>query len=162
MPLDPDFVADCPYGPGGLLIDEVLEVDREASLVRVRMPTDRELPLTREQRVHPVLHPAHVSGGLMVHMSGMVGFAHAYHVLDLRHADGWIGYGVRIHEARFRDLARPGPPMELEGTATRVRRLQRQLFVDYRFEFTQEGRVVYEGRQMAAWMQHPLEGERPR
>jgi hypothetical protein len=27
MPLDPAFLADCPYGPGGLLIDEVLSLD---------------------------------------------------------------------------------------------------------------------------------------
>src|SRR4051812_18737387 len=26
--LDPDFVADSPYGPGGLLIDDITEVDR--------------------------------------------------------------------------------------------------------------------------------------
>jgi len=27
----------------------------------------------------------------MVHVTGMLGFAHAYFVLGLRHADGWIG-----------------------------------------------------------------------
>ena len=88
MPLDPAFVDDCPYGPGGLLLDELLEVDRDRSRVVVRMPTHAELPLTREQRAHPLYHPRHVSGGLMVHMTGMVGFVHAYYVLDLRHADG--------------------------------------------------------------------------
>ena len=78
--LDPKFVADCPYGPGGLLIDEVLEVNVEQSMVRVQMPAPADLPLTREQKNHPVLHPPHVSGGLMVHMTGMVGFVHAYYV----------------------------------------------------------------------------------
>ena len=29
----------------------------------------------------------------MVHLTGMLGFMHAYYVLGLRHADGWIGYG---------------------------------------------------------------------
>ena len=42
------------------------------------------------------------------HMTGMIGFVHAYYVLGLRHADGWIGYGAKIHSARFRALA---PPM---------------------------------------------------
>lgn len=151
MALDPEFVADCPYGPGGLLIDEILTVDREASLVRVRMPTDVELPLTREQRNHPVRHPAHVSGGLMVHMTGMVGFVHAYHVLDLRHADGWIGYGVRIHDARFSALAEPGEPLVLQGQATRIRKIRDQLFARYVFEFKQGDTVIYEGNQTAVW-----------
>lgn len=151
MALDPEFVADCPYGPGGLLIDEILEIDPDESRVRVRFPTTGDLPLTREQRNDPVRHPQHVSGGLMVHMTGMVGFVHAYHVLKLRHADGWIGYGVRVHDARFAALASIGEPMILEGTATRVRHIRDQIFVRYRFRFSQGDKVVYEGDQTAIW-----------
>lgn len=149
--LDPAFVADCPYGPGGLLIDEIMLVDREASRVRVRCPTSPELPLTREQRNHPRLHPAHVSGGLMVHLTGMVGFVHAYYVLDLRHADGWIGYGVRIHDARFANLAALDQPMILEGLSTKVRKIREQIFARYQFVFTQGDKVIYEGDQTAVW-----------
>jgi hypothetical protein len=151
MPLDPDFVADCPYGPGGLLLDELLTVDRDASLVVARMPTHDELPLTREQRAHPVKHPRHVSGGLMVHMTGMMGFVHAYYVLDLRHAAGWIGYGGRIHGARFKALARPGEPMELSCKATQTRKGATSVLARYDFVFTQAGTVVYEGDQTALW-----------
>jgi hypothetical protein len=151
MPLDPAFVADCPYGPGGLLIDELLRVDRDASLVVARMPTYDDLPLTREQRVHPERHPRHVSGGLMVHMTGMVAFLHAYYVLDLRHADGWIGYGGRIHSARFKALARPGEPMELECKATQVRQTPKSVLGRYDFRFLQGGTLVYEGDQTALW-----------
>jgi len=152
MALDPEFVADCPYGPGGLLIDEILEIDEEASRVVVRMPTHEDLPLTREQRAHPVFHPRHVSGGLMVHMTGMVGFVHAYHVLGLRHADGWIGYGGRIYKARYLALAKPGPPLILDGRATKMRRGAKQCFVRYEFLFTQEGTPVYDSEQSAMWM----------
>ena len=152
MPLDPAFVDDCPYGPGGLLLDELLEVDRDRSRVVVRMPTHAELPLTREQRAHPLYHPRHVSGGLMVHMTGMVGFVHAYYVLDLRHADGWIGYGGRIHDARFRALAEPGEPLILEGPATKQRKGAERCFARYRFRFTQGDTLVYESDQSAMWM----------
>jgi hypothetical protein len=151
MPLDPDFVADSPYGPGGLLLDELVRVDRDASLVVARMPTHDELPLTREQRAHPVKHPRHVSGGLMVHMTGMMGFAHAYYVLDLRHAQGWIGYGGRIHGARFKALARPGEPMELSCKAKEIRLGTTSILARYDFVFTQGGTVVYEGDQTALW-----------
>ena len=151
MPLDPAFVDDCPYGPGGLLLDELLRVDVDASVVVARMPTFDDLPLTREQRAHPVRHPRHVSGGLMVHMTGMIAFVHAYYVLGLRHADGWIGYGGRIHGARFKALAKPGEPMELECRAKETRKTDKSVLARYDFTFTQAGTVVYEGDQTALW-----------
>lgn len=152
MALDPAFVADCPYGPGGLLIDDLLEADVDTGRVVVRMPTHPELPITREQRAHDVWHPRHVSGGLMVHMTGMVGFVHAYFILGLRHADGWIGYGGRIYDARFLALAKPGAPLILEGQSTKVRVRQKQAFVRYGFRFTQGDVLVYESDQSALWM----------
>jgi hypothetical protein len=152
MPLDPVFVADCPYGPGGLLLDEILRIDHEESLLVARMPTSGDLPLTREQRNHPVLHPAHVSGGLMIHMTGMVGFAHAYYVLGLRHADGWIGYGARIRSARFHALATPGEPIVIACRATQVRRGAANVLARYAFTFHQGEALVYEGDQTALWL----------
>jgi hypothetical protein len=151
MPLDPAFVADCPYGPGGLLLDEILEVDVSQSLVRARMPTHDDLPLTREQRTHPVRHPRHVSGGLMVHMTGMMGFAHAYYVLGLKHAEGWIGYGAKIDSARFKSIAKPGDPLVLECKGKQVRKMSGSVFVRYAFRFSQSETLVYEGDQTAVW-----------
>ena len=121
MALDPEFVADCPYRPAAICIDEILEIDKEAGLIRARMPTRPDLPLTRDQRAHPVRHPRHVSGGFMVHLTGMLGFMHTYYVLGLRHADGWIGYGGNLRRAlcRPRDdgpAARPRGPRD-EGSA---------------------------------------------
>ncbi len=149
--LDPDFVADCPYMPEAILFDEILELDREAGRLLARMPTHDRLPLTALQRAHPVRHPRHVSGGLFVHVTGMLGFAHAYHVLGLRHRDGWIGYGAHIQKARFGSLARIGPPVLLELRATQVRRIRGSLYVRYAFRFTQENAVVYESEQGAVW-----------
>lgn len=151
MPLDPEFLADCPYSPEGLLLADILEIDAEQQLVRALMQTHDDLPITREQRVHPVRHPRHVSGGLMVHMTGMLGFVHAYYLLGLRHRDGWIGYGGRIYDARFRALARPGTPLVLEGRATQIRRGERSVFVKYGFRFTQGDTLVYTGEQAAMW-----------
>jgi len=152
MGLDPAFVADCPYGPDGLLLDAIVRVDADESLVVARMPTDRMLPLTREQRNHPVRHPPHVSGGLMVHMTGMVGFVHAYYVLGLRHADGWIGYGAKINAARFVALATPGEPIFIECKAKQVRRGSTNVLARYLFEFKQAEKIVYHGDQTALWI----------
>jgi len=149
--LDPDFVVDCPYAPQALLFDEILELDREAGLVVARMPTHHRLPLTELQRNHPLRHPSHVSGALMVHATAMLGFAHAYFVLGLRHADGWIGYGTHIHDARYGRLAAIGPPLRLECRATRVRQIRGSLYVRYAFRFEQLGEVAYESDQGAVW-----------
>lgn len=151
MPLEPEFVADCPYLPDGLLIDDILSIDKEKGEVVCQMPVHDGLPLTREQRVHPVRHPRHLSGGLMVHMTGMVGFVHAYYVLGLRHAEGWIGYGAKIHEARFLALAKPGVPVVLKGRSTRSRRMNDSIMVRYQFEFRQGETVIYTGDQTAMW-----------
>ncbi len=134
------------------MIDEVISIDHEAHRVVARMPTHDELPLTREQRAHPVFHPRHVSGGLMVHMTGMVAFVHSYYVLGLRHSEGWVGYGGAINKARFKALARPGPPLLLECVAKQMRRTPKQVLARYDLRFTQEDVLVYEGDQTALWM----------
>lgn len=155
QPLEQAFVDDCPYGPDALFFDRVLEIDRERSRVVASMPVHDDLPLTRSQRVHPVRHPRHVNGGLMLHLTGMLGFLHAWYVFDLRHADGWIGYGAKIHEARFLALATPGERLLLKGWTTRARRGEKNIMARYRFEFTQGDKVVYEGDQTAMWTRVP-------
>jgi len=151
MPLDPELVRDCLYDESALFFDEVLAIDRERSAIRLRMPTRDDLPLTRSQRVDPLRHPRHVSGGLMVHLSAMVGFAHGFYLLDLRHADGWVGYGAIIHKVRYPHLARIGEPLELEGRATHVKRGSARVVARYAFVFEQAGLPVYQGDQTAVW-----------
>jgi hypothetical protein len=148
----PELLADLPYDPEVLFFDELLEVDREKSLVRCRMPTDVSMPITRSQRAHPVRHPRHVAGAVMVHATGMIGFIHAYYVLDLRHRDGWIGYGTHLHNVVFRKLVEPGTPIEATCQATRTRKGKERYFVRYRIEFHHEGALCYEGDQTAVWM----------
>jgi hypothetical protein len=149
--LPAEFVTDCPYGPGGLLIDDIVSIDRDASSLVASMPTRADFPLTRDQKVHPERHPHHVSGALMIHATGIVGFAHAYFLLELRHAEGWIGYGTHIHEARFRRMGKIGSPMILACTATNVRKIKGSILARYKFRFEQDGDLVYEGDQSALW-----------
>lgn len=151
MPLDEAFIRDCPYDIGGLLIDDIIEVDRTASRLIAQMPTRADFPLTRDQKAHPERHPHHVSGALMVHATGILGFAHAYYILELRHADGWIGYGTHIHEAKFRRMGKIGPPMTLRIEASSIRRIRGSILGRYRFRFEQAGELVYEGDQSALW-----------
>ena len=149
---DPAFLDDLPYDPEVLFFDELLALDREKDLIRCRMPTHDALPITSAQRAHPVLHPRHVAGAVMVHATGMLGFIHAYHLLGLRHRDGWIGYGTHIHRVVFRKLVTPGTPIEATCQATRTRAGKQRYFVRYRFELRHEGAVCYEGDQTAVWL----------
>ncbi len=149
---DEAFLADLPYDPQVLLFDRLLEADAERRLVRCRMPTDRSLPFTDQQRVHPTRHPRHVAGAVMVHATGMLGFIHAYYLLGLRHRDGWVGYGTNIHKVAFRKLVPPGSPIEATCLVTRQRLGKSRHVVRYSFEFQHEGEVCYEGDQSAFWL----------
>ena len=153
MPLDPEFLADCPYHPAAVLIDDIVSLDRATSTIVARLPTHEELPLTRDQRTHPQRHPRHVAGGLMVHLTGIVGFVHAYFILDLRHREGWIGYGTHIHEGRFRKMGKIGPPMLLSCQALAVRKIRGVIVPRYRFQFTQDGDSIYEAEHSAIFTQ---------
>jgi hypothetical protein len=155
---DDAFLADLPYDPEVLLFDRVLEIDAEKSLVRCRWPTARDEPFTRSQRSHDVRHPPHVSGSLMVHATGMLGFVHAYHVLGLRHHLGWIGYGTHLHEAVFRKLVPPGSVIEASCRAKRARLGRERHFVRYAFEFRHQGEICYHSEQSAFWV---LTGAQP-
>jgi hypothetical protein len=154
--LEQAFLDDCPYAPEAVLLDELLGVDVATGTVVARLAVHDDLPLTRWQRVHPVKHPRHVNGALMVHLTGVLGLCHAYYVLGLRHAEGWIGYGARIHEARFLELAVPPEPMVLTCQATKVRRMRASIVARYQFRFVQAGRSVYEGDQTAVWTRPDL------
>jgi hypothetical protein len=145
------FLADLPYDPAVLLFDRLLELDPVESRVRCRMPTDRPIPFTVHQRAHPDRHPRHVAGAAMIHATGMLGFVHAYYLLGVRHADGWIGYGTHIHSATFRKLVSPGAPMECACRATKTRLGRTRHIVRYEFEFLHEGDVCYLGDQTAVW-----------
>jgi hypothetical protein len=160
MPLEPAFLDDCFYGPDAVLIDEILDVDRERGTVRARMPTPATLPLVRDQRGDPRKHPPHVAAALIVHATGIVGFAHAYYVLGMRHADGWVGFGTHIHQARFRAMAEIGPPLIIVCEPIQSRRFAGNLFVRYKFTFTQgeAETVVYESEQSAVWRQGIIKG----
>ncbi|MCU0691645.1 MAG: hypothetical protein MUF54_09610 [Polyangiaceae bacterium] len=151
-PFDRGFLDDMPYDPQVLLLDRVEQFDRQARRIVCRMPTDQPMPFTQSQRVDPVTHPLHVSGAVMVHVTGMLGFVMLYHIHDLRHAQGWTGYGTHIHRAVFRKLVTPGVPMMCSCHEVRTRKMGDRIFSTYEFEFLHEGEVAYESKQSAMWM----------
>ena len=151
-PFDEAFLADLPYAPSVFFLDRIEVLDPDKSLVVCRMPTDRPLPLTDDQRAHELRHPRHVAGGLMVHVTGMLGFVHAYYLENVRHREGWVGYGTHIHRAVFRKLVPPGEPLLCSCAQLKIRRGSERSFSTYRFEFRHEGALAYESEQSAMWI----------
>lgn len=146
------FWRTMPYDPEAFLVDEVLEVDAAAGVVRARMDTTRRMPLVELQRGDPSVHPRHVPGPVLVLVTGNLGLVHAYCQHGVRFDEGWIGFGSRIHRADFKRLALIGPPLELVSKVTRARIQPDRHVVRYEFTFTQAGRVVYWGDQTATWL----------
>lgn len=152
-----EFLADMPYDPAVLFFDRIEELDRENSRVVCRMPTVQPMPFTDHQRVHAVRHPKHVSGAVMIQLTGNLGFVHAYHLEGLRHTDGWIGFGTHIRNAVYRKLVQPGIPMICTCTQQKVRRGKSRVFSIYKFQFHHDGDLAFESEQAAMWLK--VEGE---
>jgi hypothetical protein len=150
-----ELLDDMLYDPSDYLIRELLEVDPDRSLVRLTFGSDPLQPLTSSQRVDP-LHPAHVAGALLVHLTGAAGFVHAYYLLGLRHRDGWVGFGTHIHRAVFRKLITPGEDFEMTLQATRLRPGRDRYMVRYDVEVRSDGARCYQGDQSAAWMREAV------
>lgn len=73
-------------------------------------------------------------------------------MLGIRHADGWVGYGGAIHRARYKALAPPGLPIEIECRCKQLRRGESRILARYEFLFTQDDVLIYESEQTAIWL----------
>ena len=139
------------YEEEGFFVDEVVQLDAERREIRARLDTTRFLPIARYQRVRPD-HPAHVSGGELVSVTGDLGCLHAWFFHGVRWDEGWVGYGNRIHRADFRELTRIGPPLELHSRETRSRVGPRRIMIRFEFEFSQGETAIYYGDQSALFI----------
>ncbi len=139
------------YREEGVLIDEVLRLDADRGEIEARMDTTRSLPIADHQRVN-VDHPAHVSAGELIMLTGVLGCLHAWFFHGCRWDEGWVGFGNRIHRADFKSLADRGPDLRLHSRETRTRIGERRVVLRYTFEFRQQDRLVYLGDQTAMFV----------
>lgn len=148
----PEFIASSLYDPTMWFLHELLEVDREAHIVRALMDTTRLGALVEAQRTD-IGQKRHVPAACVIQATGILGNIHAREVLNLRGEDGWFGYGTRIQSARFHTMGDIGPPVIAQCTVTKMRQVRGTWFCDYTFEYTQEGELVYSSQQSAVWLQ---------
>jgi hypothetical protein len=151
VPLPPDFADECLYEPDAWFVHDVLQIDAEAHRVVALVDTNRLGRLVEAQKPWAA-HPRHLPGAVVVQITGTLGNLHAVYVLGARPSQGWVGFGTHIRSARFPTMGRIGPPVQATLTVTRRRRFRGTWFLDYAFEFEQEGHVCYASEQTAAWV----------
>ena len=139
------------YREEAFLVDEVVSMNPEDGSIEAILDTNRPLPFAAAQRVDPH-HPAHVSAGELLMVTGSLGCMHAWFFHGCRWDEGWAGFGNRIHRADFKSLATIGPPLHLESRETRTRVRSHRVVLRYEFHFRQEGRLVYHGDQSAMFL----------
>lgn len=136
------------YDEEGILVDRIISLDKDQSVIEAELDTTRPLPCTAQQRVSD-LHPAHVAAGDLLMITGTLGFMHAWLFHGCRWDQGWTGFGTNIHRADFRGLAQIGPPLALQSRETRTRIGSSRVVLRYTFRFTQQQRTIYVGDQTA-------------
>jgi 3-hydroxymyristoyl/3-hydroxydecanoyl-(acyl carrier protein) dehydratase len=145
-----DFARESLYLPEAWFIDELLLLDEVAGVIRARTDTTRLGFLVDAQRELPG-HDKHLPGAVAIQITGTLGQLHATYLLGLRPSEGWVGFGTHLKKARFPRMGRIGPPLEVEARVLRSRKLRNTVFSEYAFAFTQEGELVYESEQTAAF-----------
>lgn len=156
-PVPKAFYDDSPYQQEAILIEEIISVDPLDRTIHCRMSTDGgNLPWVDYQKDPRGDHPTHVPGGVLVHVTSMLGLLYSWCVEGIRFNEGWVGYGARIYNGEVRSIARIGPPLDLRLRNLRRRSTSTSLVLRLAFEFTQEGRTVYRSEQTGAFRKHPL------
>lgn len=150
MPLPDDFHLECLYAPEAWFVHDLLTLDRQAGRVVALVDTTRLGALVDAQRTWPG-HEKHFPGAIAVQVTGTLGQLHATYIMGLRATEGWFGFGTHVKKARFPSMGRIGPPVQAALQCNRSRQLRGVWFVDYAFRYEQEGRVIYESEQTAAW-----------
>ncbi len=149
--IPPDFASECLYTEETWYIRDILELEPEGKRVVVQIDTARMTHLVGSQVVRPG-HPRHVPAALMVQLTGTLGNLHAVYGMGCRMSEGWVGYGTGIRNARFPSIGLIGPDFIATMDVTRVRKLGERRFVEYRFNYDQEGRTIYMADHTALWI----------
>lgn len=148
MPIPADFEKECLYKPEAWFLHDVLELTSEKVVALV--DTTR-LGMLVEAQHELVGHPKHVPAAVMVNLTGTLGNLHAVYALGCRISEGWIGFGTHVRSARFPSVGKIGPPFTAIMEVPKIRSLRGRKFVEYRFEYIQEGRTLYQSEQAAIW-----------
>lgn len=140
------------YSPDAFLISEVLSADSSLGEIRARSAKDSRWLVAPYQRGDEVRHPRHISGGDLVMLTASLGSLHAYFFHQCRWEEGWVGFGNRMENVIFHQLARTDLELDLFSKETAVRRGSKRTLMSFEFQFSQQGKLVYSSHQTALFV----------
>lgn len=145
-----EFLQGFIYSREAFLISEIVEAKDGA--IHGRMLPGLPLLVAPHQRGEEHLHPRHVSGPDLILVTACLGCLHAYFFHGLRWQEKWVGFGSRMRNVQFRDLANLKDPVELFSKETRARIKPDRALLEFNFRFLQNGKVVYQSEQSAMFV----------
>jgi len=146
------FLEHYMYAREAFLLDSIESADKDLGVITATVASDRPLLVTPYQIGDPIWHPRHVSGADLLMMTVSLGSLHAYFFHERRWDDGWVGFGNRMKNVTFRNLAKVGAPLRLESKELRVRKGSQRTLIEFQFEFSQGGKLIYESEQTAMFL----------
>ena len=147
-PIPADFVHESLYAKDAWFVHELIEVSEER--VRAIMDTTKLGPLVDAQN-EVGGHQKHVPAAIMIHTTATLANLHVVYALDIRPSDGWAGYGTKVTKARFPTMGEIGPEAELVATCVKHREVRGCHFLDYEFDYSQNGETFFRSQQSCVW-----------
>src|SRR5690348_12946006 len=117
-----EFFKDFFYSREAFLISEVLTADEGAKEITAQAKENTQWLVAPYQRGPESRHPRHISGPDMVMLTATLGSLHAYFFHSCKWQDGWVGFGSRMENVEFHNLAQIDLPLTLHSKELRARR----------------------------------------
>jgi hypothetical protein len=140
------------YAPEAFLLDEIVLADAEAGVIEAKSSAGSKWLVSPYQRGEEKTHPRHISAADLLMLTASLGSLHAYFFHRCFWHEGWVGFGNRIEKAQFHALALISKPLSMRSKEVRVRRRGKRTLLEFEFEFSQGGEIIYTSRQMAMFL----------
>jgi hypothetical protein len=140
------------YSPDAFLIGTVLTASSTSGEITAVCHENTHWLVAPFQRGLESKHPRHISGSDLLMLTASLGSLHAYFFHSCKWQDGWVGFGNRMENVEFHNLASIGAPLELYSKEVRVRRGCKRTLLNFEFKFTQNEKLIYTSNQTAMFI----------
>ncbi len=148
------FLENYFYSPAAFSISTINQADPTTGEIRAECAPLTSWLIAPHQRGDETVHPRHVSGGDLVMLTASLGSLHAYFFHGCKWQEGWVGFGNRMENVVFHNLARVDRRLELASKEIKVRVGSKRVLLEFGFEFTQDGKQIYSSQQTALFVRN--------
>jgi hypothetical protein len=151
-----DFLEHYFYSQKAFLISQVITANAEKGEMSAVCDKDTEWLVSPHQRGPESRHPRHVSGSDLIMLTASLGSLHAYFFHHCKWHEGWVGFGNRMQNVEFHQLAKINVPLMIHSKELRVRRGTRRTLLNLDFKFTQDNKLVFSSNQTALFVKEQV------